>query len=260
MKAIMNGITKKSEICRVVIFIALSILPTIFVIKGIVRLFNGELITFPFAILFFATPIIIIIGSFHFIRDNNISPGGKTFLCIIMIIALSVFTFFIVTFGTFKELHTYKNDKAEDKYQSVTFNECGEMPSLVDMGNYTNISYYNYQSHFILGSPSANTVVIKYNEEEYEKEKQELLLKYVFQTDPIRNTEPSATIDEYEFKMLSPDEYCNYYPKHVRFIATNDQAYEIIHIDFYDVELDYIESVEDFILTDCGFKYIKWSL
>lgn len=257
MKTLMNGNAKKSEIIRLSILIAISCAPMALIVKGVKRLINGELITFPFTILFFVTPFIIIISSFYFIRDNTISTGGKTFLCIITIITLSVITFLIVIFGTFKELHTYKNNQAEEKYQSITFNECSYMPTLCDMGNYSDINYYEYQSHFIIGSPCANIVVITYDKKEYEIEKQELISKYVFQTEPIRDTETSAIIDEYEFKMLSPDEYCDYYPKHVRFIATNDKTNEIIHIDFYDVELDYITSTEDFIKEECGFKYIR---
>ena len=257
MKTLMNGNTKKSEIIRLTILITISIVPIALIIKGIIRLIGGELITFPFIILFFLSPILIIIGSLYLIRNNTISTGVKTFLCIIMIIVLSVFTFFVIMFGTIKELKTFKNVQAEDKYNNTTFNACSYMPTLADIGNYSDINYYEFQSHNIICSPISNTLITKYDEEEYEIKKQDLILKYVFQTEPINKAEASAIIGDYEFKMLSPDEHCDYYPKHIRFVATNDKTNEIVHINFYNVELDYIDSMENFLLTECGFKYIR---
>ena len=68
-----------------------------------------------------------------------------------------------------------------------------------------------------------------------------------------------AKIDGYIFRMLSFDEYGDelYFPKHIIFVGYSDESNEIIYGEFNDIELDFIESLEDFIQDDCCWKYIR---
>lgn len=257
MKYLLNGSDKKAEILRWLVFSVMCLIPLIFLFKGVVRFCQGELLTLAFAVAFFLIPILIIIGFFYIIRDKNTHALGKSVLSILLVIVLSIISFVFVVFGTFKELHSYNGDKAVNEYSSIIFYESEAMPNLNETGDYEEIRLFNYKSYYLLGNSVANTVVLKYDKDKYDAEKQRIADTYIFQEESIRNTIPNSLIDDYYFKMLSIQDYCDYYPKHVRFVATNDKTNEIVHINFYDVELDYIESVEDFILNDCGFKYIK---
>jgi len=82
---------------------------------------------------------------------------------------------------------------------------------------------------------------------------------YTFQNDPMSvdeyTCEPTAKINGYLFRALSIEEYELYYPKRVILIATNDEENEIVYMVFYDDDLDYIESLPDFINNECGWKH-----
>ena len=70
---------------------------------------------------------------------------------------------------------------------------------------------------------------------------------------------PFAKINDYSFRVLDINEEYSLeidYPKRLVFIATNDQDNSISYTAFYDDDLDYIESLEEFLLNDCGWKYI----
>jgi hypothetical protein len=47
------------------------------------------------------------------------------------------------------------------------------------------------------------------------------------------------------------------YPKRLMFVATNDETNEIVYLSFYDDDLDYIVSLGDFLIDDCGWKHIR---
>jgi len=51
--------------------------------------------------------------------------------------------------------------------------------------------------------------------------------------------------------------YCDYFSFQLIFIATIDVTQEIIYMSYYDDDRDYITSLTDFILDDCGFKHIQ---
>ncbi|MBQ4120656.1 MAG: hypothetical protein IJD35_01440, partial [Clostridia bacterium] len=62
----------------------------------------------------------------------------------------------------------------------------------------------------------------------------------------------------YSFRTLDVNEYGSeiQYPQRMVFIATNDQSNSIAYTAFYNNDLDYIESLEAFLLRDCGWKHI----
>lgn len=71
--------------------------------------------------------------------------------------------------------------------------------------------------------------------------------------------EPFAEIHGYSFRVLDiSDTYGTEirYPAKMIFIATNDQSNSISYTAFYDDDIDYIESLEAFLLSDCGWKHI----
>lgn len=101
-----------------------------------------------------------------------------------------------------------------------------------------------------------NALICAYDEDTYSQQKALLEEKYVFQTDAVKG-EATAEVDGYYFRMLSKNEYEMNYPKEVVLIATNDETNEIVYMSFYDDDLDYIDSLDEFILEDCGWQYIR---
>ena len=79
----------------------------------------------------------------------------------------------------------------------------------------------------------------------------------MFIIDDRTNQERTTDIDGYSFRMLSTDEYDMNYPKDVALIATNDETKEIVYLSFHDQDIDYIDSMDKFILDDCGWKHIR---
>ena len=140
MKHLMNGSNKKSEVFRWVVFIAMSLLPLFFVVKGIIRLCSGEIPTFAFSVAFFIVPILIIVGCFYIIRDKDTSALGKIILNVLLVVVLSIIGLVIVFFGRFKELHSYMDEDAIVKYNSAVFNEWDEMPDLNETGEFSEIN------------------------------------------------------------------------------------------------------------------------
>ncbi|MBQ9085400.1 MAG: hypothetical protein IJY24_07090, partial [Clostridia bacterium] len=70
---------------------------------------------------------------------------------------------------------------------------------------------------------------------------------------------PFAKINDYSFRVLDINEEYGLeidYPKRLVIIVTNDQDNSISYTAFYDDDLDYIESLEEFLLNDCGWKHI----
>ena len=173
-------------------------------------------------------------------------------------------SFFISNlFGTF-EMLTHKIDgEISESYNDVC-KAFGSMPLLDELGNYTTAEHYDYfSSTFLIFTCDADTLIVYYNEAEYQEQKALLDTKYVFQeTEMIeheRACTPYAEISDYSFRTLSIDqkngEEINY-PQKLVFIATNDMEHSIAYTAFYDDDIDYIESLAEFLLKNCGWKHI----
>jgi hypothetical protein len=67
--------------------------------------------------------------------------------------------------------------------------------------------------------------------------------------------EPVVELDGYTFRTLSLEDFN--YPKRLMFVATNDDTKQIVYLSFYDDDLDYIVSLEEFLMDDCGWKHIR---
>ena len=116
------------------------------------------------------------------------------------------------------------------------------------------LTYFSLQLIF---TSDADYLICEYSGSEYQKQVETINETYSFQREKLsasgRSIEPVAEIDGYTFRLLEDIAY----PKRLFFIATNDETHEIIYLYFCDDDLDYITSLTDFILDDCGFKHIQ---
>lgn len=129
------------------------------------------------------------------------------------------------------------------------------------MGETTNVEHYHVSSFAFIFSSETDYLICQYSQEEYETQKNRLNSVYTFQTETIKDRysscEPTAEIDGYQFKMLSIEQSEYGYPKNVYLIGYSDAAREIVYLEFYDIDLDYIRSLKEFIIDECGWKYIR---
>ena len=75
--------------------------------------------------------------------------------------------------------------------------------------------------------------------------------------DRTNHQELVTNVDGYSFRVLSSGEYEMDYPKEVVLIATNDETKEIAYLSYDDQDIDYIDSLDEFILDDCGWEHIR---
>ena len=56
---------------------------------------------------------------------------------------------------------------------------------------------------------------------------------------------------------MDSDIYRLMYPKSMVLIGTNDETHEIVWSYYDDDDLDWIPDPQEFLLEDCGWKYIR---
>ena len=238
-----------------------SILPILAIVLGCRMLSRGWMLNAALAITHFIIPAIAII-----LLTVVIMSRKRVFfkiLLTILILVCFVFSFMFASLFTFEKIYRYEDEQIGDAYAEVV-NRFQTMPTLEELGNYSKILHYDfYGEGFLIFSWDADTIIVYYSDEEYEKQKVMLDEKYVFEneeTASIYNSEePTVSIDGYVFRTLDTDGTYRWeleYPKKIMFIATNDEEKAICYIAYEDMDLDYIDSLESFLLQDCGWKYI----
>lgn len=142
------------------------------------------------------------------------------------------------------------------------------MPAIEDLPKYQDISYkYNHFS-IVLFETEAITLVVNYDEETYEKEKEKLTEKYKFLNHKVASDfdkskyyipEYEFSINNYDFRVADGnDNYESRYPKSFGMIGISDKKKSIAYLYFYDYDLDYIPKDKDRPMADFikeNFKY-----
>ena len=248
--------TQKISKRRLIAFICLLLLPLAAMIFGAVLLSLDVLINFSFAMTFIILPLgfAALLTLIFFL--SNIKPVIKDVLSALLTVFF-VFAFFIAMgLGLFETLSRHDNQELTERYTEVKA-EFPLMPALSDVGDASKVTYCDYFSLQLIFTSDADYLICEYSGSEYQKQVETINETYSFQREKLsasgRSIEPVAEIDGYTFRLLEDIAY----PKRLFFIATNDETHEIIYLYFCDDDLDYITSLTDFILDDCGFKHIQ---
>ena len=246
---------------RVIMFFITAILPILSIALGCFLLFADTLFNMAFFITHVAIPTISI-AFLAMIIFSKRRVVVKTLLTIFVLFAFIVSFLISSMVGTF-EMLTYKSDDEIGQSYTDVCKEFDCMPTLDELGNYTKVEHYDYfSSTFGIFTCDADTLIVYYNSDEYQKQKALLDNKYVFQEAGMTASQytcmPSTKIGSYSFRTLNIKEYNSEidYPQKMVFIATNEQDCSISYTAFYDDDIDYIESLENFLLNDCGWKHI----
>ena len=161
----------------------------------------------------------------------------KKFLSIMLVLIM------IVTFCSCVKTDNNIENYADDilKYQADLF-----MPDLEDVGEYKDVEYFSRKDESIFPEYSMQ-LVVKYNEEEFLKEKEKLNTAYTYLETPQKadfdDTVYTIPIVEFsasgfDFKIAQFED--TVYPKNFGMVGISDEKFEIVYLWIYSPDLDYI--------------------
>ncbi|KAF5051269.1 hypothetical protein DSECCO2_420910 [anaerobic digester metagenome] len=180
-------------------------------------------------------------------------------------ILISIFILIFIGYNNWNTTNIKKYLNSGNKIDTYAKNF---MPSIEDLPKYQDISYkYNHTS-IILFESEAITLVVNYNQETYEKEKEKLAEKYRFLDHKVIShydkskyyiPEYEFSISNYDFKVVDGKEnYEAKYPKSFGMIGISDEEKSIAYLYYLDFDLDYIQQDKDSPMADFikeNFKY-----
>lgn len=245
---------KRFDIYHILSLVLLSVLPVIAIVKGVGFVINGMVLNTISLFTYFALPIIAVLLFFIILLKAK-KIWVKVALCATVLV-VSLFSFFVLNaFQTYEIINCYENEELQEKYAE---SDNSFMPELSEISKSEELQYYHYEGSEFVFSWESKTLICKYSADEYLQQKASLDEKYVFMLDDRTNHQELVTnIDGYSFRVLSSGEYEIDYPKEVVLIATNDKTKEIVYLNSCDQDLDYIDSLDEFILDDCGWEHIR---
>ena len=136
------------------------------------------------------------------------------------------------------------------------------LPKLEEIGEYKDVDFKFYRNNMLIFQSDAYILKVSYDEDNYNKQKEKLSQKYIYQTEDVADKgigitylkEPSFIIDTFQMNMLSNQEYGMIYPKELVFIGASDEKKMISYVYYFDDDLDYIDKpFKDFLKSDCGW-------
>lgn len=247
---------------RIIWFIIASLLPLAIFALGINKLLGDAIVNSCFLVLFLILPLAYSAGCYFIIFSKR-----KLYLKIILfILLLGLFLFFFISFvlgGDYEWICHYEGEEALENYAAAS--EKGDaIPVLSKIGEPSHVEFHDYLLQFAIFRSDADTLICQYSDTDYLIQKNALEDAYTFQTDPIvdddRICDPIAEIDGYNFRFLEDHADIDWeldYPKRMVLIGLNDTTREIVYVSFYDFDLDYIDSLTDFINEYCGWEHIR---
>ena len=157
----------------------------------------------------------------------------------VMIITLMITLILCSCVKTDNNIDNYVDDI--EAYEASVF-----MPNLDNIGKYKDIEYFSKKDESIFPEYSMQ-LVVKYNEEEFLKEKEILNTAYTYLESPQKadfdDTVFTIPIEEfsaygYDFKITKFED--TVYPKNFGMIGISDEKFEIVYLWIYAPDLDYI--------------------
>ena len=241
---------------RLIGFLCCALLPVAAMVLGILLLFKDVMLNVGIAVVYFLIPLLTA-GLLVWCIFSNGKTWKKYILCSVTLVLFLIALFYSCLIVGWTQLKRYEGNEAVQQY-AISVSESKLMPELSELGNPEEIEYYNLFFAYVIFSHETDGLICTYTQEEYAIQKAQLDTTYNFQIEKTEDDNlPAVEINGYQFKLLSIDKYDLYYPKVVVLIGYSDDANEIVYIEFYDDDLDYITSLEEFIADDCGWKYMR---
>ena len=168
----------------------------------------------------------------------------------VLIFAVSLFSFYWLNgVGGYIEFRVFHGvNEINEYYSDFSFNEFGE---------YEDIFNYKYHSTGIF-QQEAYTTILKYDNKNFEEEKNNIDMNYKFYNQPIVKAEPEPffTFEGFDFRVEKNKSPKEWYPKQLYLIGINEESYEIAYVYFQDYDLDCVSDFNDILDFYCGWRYI----
>ena len=238
-----------------------SAVPTLFLaFHGIRNLFTGNALFTPFfAVVFFVLPVVATVLLWCLILWRK-KVWVRLILAVLILALLSSIWFFTVVLGTFREQTVLTGTEALASYAEKSYPD--GMPD--DFGSPTDVQFVAHTKVCALFRADSDTLILTYAPEEYAARTAELDRQAIFHTEPLPThyhtpeipLYPEFSWDNWYFRYLNMDGTDLDYPKEMILVGINDAEYAISYVYFRDVDLDYIDSHEEFLLNECGWQYL----
>ncbi len=232
---------------------------------GVYSLTQGRIFDRGYLLLDIAFPLVLIL--FSVLIHKCVKPKFvQLLLSILLCVPLLIVFVFLLVFTSADYLTKYNENDLIQAPEMIRENS-DFIPNIEEIDDYQEIEYYYFYSNMRLFESDTYVLVSKYDVDEYEKQKAIIEQKYIFETeshtvkhlDEEITCHPYAEIDGFLFRRIKGEEAGIYesYPKKVFIVGTNDETHEVVYIDFYDFDIDYIIYFDSFVKNDCGWRYIS---
>ena len=132
----------------------------------------------------------------------------------------------------------------------------GNMPSLESLGEYESISASRKTTKHILWSDTDTVALtVKYDDETFSEAKERLYSEYSLLTSEREYlSDIEASVNGFDIRIVDKEEdlmekYGYYYPKCFLMVGANDSTQSIVYLFHYDLDLDKIDDLDEFIAT-----------
>ena len=172
---------------------------------------------------------------------------------ILVLILIYVICPIMLLWGLFGYSVSYKIEKYRNALESVDI-----LPEIDELGEYDDLYFKYFHDRMLFWISDAYTLKVSYDNQNYNREKELLSQKFVFQTDSLKyidnEKEPYFQHDGFEFNVLDVNEYDLMYPKKLVFVGFSDKKQEIAYVYYYNFDLDAINtSFGEFLENECGW-------
>lgn len=153
------------------------------------------------------------------------------------------------------DIRVYERYAEHDRY----------LPSLDELGEYTSVQALYHHDSALIFFWDAYNLIVSYGKEDYEQAKSAVEERYTFRDDTNRSAgerkdndrelvdyPPYCDLCGYHLRMLDGQSF----PNDVYFVGTNDSEKKIAYVRFYDSDLDGVDSLEAFLMDECGWRVL----
>ena len=233
------------------VLIATSAIPALRLLSGLLMWLLGDsVLSSAYVMSYFVLPALTLAVLPPIICQSEDRSDRVIFTTIVLA------GFFIMTMifryeGRFPTYAAYSGVEGLSRYESYVGTYVDPLPELEDLGQPADVEFHYFanRSAALLGS-DCSTLICTYSPEDYAAMTDNL------ESNASGDWKPLCTLDGFSFRWSWFEDY----NINILLTATNDETHEILWAcyDYYDVDdLVDIPDPEEFLLEDCGWKYIR---
>ena len=181
----------------------------------------------------------------------------KKALKVVLIIIVAIVSFYVLFYmsilGSLSSVKRYDDVKDFEDVIDDVHSANNHIPNVEQLGDYESVELAYKETKYLLWKVDALTLTVRYGKVEFEEALKQIDLNYSF----LKETKEylldyCAIIDGYEIKVVNKtermdDDYSYCYPKCFMMIAFNQKEKSIVYMYHYDIDLDEIKDLDEFI-------------